>query len=116
MPDMDGLEATRLIRSDNRFELLPILAMTANASQSDRLDCIAAGMNDHIGKPIDMPKLIPSILALVGREFNHFERDNTVVELNRSDFTEFSSNAPLFDSLEQAMGLKGFQVTLALKP
>ncbi|GAA0786696.1 MULTISPECIES: PAS domain-containing hybrid sensor histidine kinase/response regulator [Pseudomonadati] len=107
MPDMDGLEATRLIRSDNRFELIPILAMTANASQSDRLDCIAAGMNDHIGKPIDMPKLIPSILALVGREFNHFEHDNTVVEINRSALTESSSNAPLFDSLEQTLSRFG---------
>ncbi|SUI90854.1 PAS domain S-box protein [Shewanella morhuae] len=68
MPDMDGLEATRLIRSDERFATLPILAMTANASQSDRQDCLDAGMNDHVSKPIDMPLLLPSILQLVGRE------------------------------------------------
>lgn len=68
MPDMDGLEATRRIRADGRFAALPILAMTANASQSDRQECLNAGMNDHVGKPIDMPLLLPSILRLVGRE------------------------------------------------
>jgi PAS domain S-box-containing protein len=107
MPDMDGLEATRLIRSDNRFELLPILAMTANASQSDRLDCIAAGMNDHIGKPIDMPKLIPSILTLVGREFNHSVYDNSVVELGSSVVETPAENESLFDSLEQTLSRFG---------
>ena len=68
MPDIDGLEATRRIRADGRFSALPILAMTANASQSDRQDCLNAGMNDHVGKPIDMPLLLPSILRLVGRD------------------------------------------------
>ncbi|MCS6204827.1 PAS domain S-box protein [Shewanella baltica] len=68
MPDIDGLEATRRIRADGRFSELPILAMTANASPSDRQECLNAGMNDHVGKPIDMPLLLPSILRLVGRE------------------------------------------------
>ncbi|MGL5026648.1 MAG: PAS domain S-box protein [Shewanella oncorhynchi] len=68
MPDMDGLAATRLIRADSRFADLPILAMTANASQSDKQDCFDAGMNDHVGKPIDMQILLPSILRLVGQE------------------------------------------------
>ncbi|AEG09441.1 multi-sensor hybrid histidine kinase [Shewanella baltica BA175] len=68
MPDMDGLAATRLIRADSRFAELPILAMTANASQSDKQDCFDAGMNDHVGKPIDMQILLPSILRLVGQE------------------------------------------------
>lgn len=68
MPDMDGLEATRRIRADGRFAALPILAMTANASQSDRQDCLNAGMNDYVGKPIDMQLLLPSILRLVGRD------------------------------------------------
>ncbi len=63
MPDIDGLEATRRIRSDTRFAKLPILAMTANASQADREICLAAGMNDHIGKPIDKEILITRLLA-----------------------------------------------------
>lgn len=68
MPDIDGLEATRRIRAADGFADLPVLAMTANATASDRELCLLAGMNDHIGKPIDMSVVIPRILALVDRE------------------------------------------------
>ena len=64
MPNMDGLEATRRIRADERFHDLPILAMTANASVQDRELALAAGMNGHLGKPIDLNLLITEILAL----------------------------------------------------
>jgi PAS domain S-box-containing protein len=64
MPNMDGLEATRRIRADVRFQDLPILAMTANASIQDRELSLAAGMNGHLGKPIDFNLLITEILAL----------------------------------------------------
>jgi len=57
MPDLDGLSATRQIRADSRFDALPILAMTANASTADREACLQAGMNDHIGKPFDIEQL-----------------------------------------------------------
>ncbi|MBK6999570.1 MAG: response regulator [Rhodoferax sp.] len=57
MPVMDGFEATRVIRAQQRFADLPILAMTANAMRGDRELCLAAGMNDHIGKPIDVNQL-----------------------------------------------------------
>jgi PAS domain S-box-containing protein len=67
MPDIDGLEATRRIRADARLHALPILAMTANASHADRLACLAAGMNDHIGKPIDIDDVAPRILRLLER-------------------------------------------------
>ena len=68
MPDIDGLEAARRIRADQRFDHLPILAMTANVSSSDKEACFAAGMNGHAGKPIDMDQLIPDILSLVKRK------------------------------------------------
>jgi signal transduction histidine kinase/DNA-binding response OmpR family regulator len=57
MPVMDGIEATKAIRSNPRFEHLPIIAMTANAMVSDRERCLAAGMNDHIAKPIEPDEL-----------------------------------------------------------
>ncbi len=52
MPVMDGYEATRQIRSDQKFQELPIIAMTANIMEEDLKKAEAAGMNDHIGKPI----------------------------------------------------------------
>jgi CheY-like chemotaxis protein len=56
MPTMDGLEATRRIRTLPAVwcKQIPIIAMTANVFKADVERCIAAGMNDHIGKPIDL--------------------------------------------------------------
>jgi len=68
MPDIDGLEATRRIRANPRFATLPIIAMTANASKSERQTCLAAGMNEHVGKPIDLEQLIATLIAQTGRE------------------------------------------------
>jgi two-component system sensor histidine kinase/response regulator len=61
MPVMDGLSATREIRAERRFAALPIIAMTANAMSADRERCLAAGMNDHIGKPIDVRILLRTL-------------------------------------------------------
>ena len=57
MPEMDGLQATREIRRDPAYKSLPIIALTANAMEDDRKQCLEAGMNDHLAKPID-PKLL----------------------------------------------------------
>jgi len=53
MPELDGLSATRQLRREPRFAQLPVIAMTANASQEDVEQCLAAGMNAHVAKPID---------------------------------------------------------------
>jgi signal transduction histidine kinase/CheY-like chemotaxis protein len=57
MPVLDGFEATRLLRADERFADLPIVAMTAHAMREERNRCLAAGMNDHVAKPIEPPRL-----------------------------------------------------------
>ncbi len=68
MPVMDGFDATRAIRKDLGLSQLPIIAMTANAMPADRLACLDAGMNEHVGKPFDLNALVEILLALTGRK------------------------------------------------
>ena len=68
MPVMDGLTATVKIRENLRYRHLPVIAMTANAMESDRAACLAAGMNDHIGKPFELEDLISVLLKNTGRQ------------------------------------------------
>ena len=67
MPVMDGYTATRQIRQLQNEELatIPIIAMTANAFEEDRIACIEAGMNDHISKPINIDQMMERIIKLV---------------------------------------------------
>ncbi len=67
MPVMDGIEATRIIRANPRYETMPIIAMTANAMASDREICLEAGMDDHIAKPIDPDQLFSVLLRWIKR-------------------------------------------------
>jgi CheY-like chemotaxis protein len=58
MPEMDGYEAMKKIRSQMRFEKLPVIALTAKAMKDDKQKCIDAGANDYITKPIDVDRLL----------------------------------------------------------
>ncbi|HIJ23604.1 MAG: response regulator [Gammaproteobacteria bacterium] len=79
MPEMDGYEATRRIRADERFRDLPVVAVTANALIQDQMDAKDAGMDDHIAKPFDPDILYRTI-------------DKWVVKRDRKGVFELNSN------------------------
>jgi two-component system, sensor histidine kinase and response regulator len=62
MPEMDGLAAARHIRALPQHWATPIIAMTANAFSHDRDACLAAGMNDHLAKPVNLSQLYGALL------------------------------------------------------
>lgn len=67
MPNLNGLDATRVIRQDSLNGGTPILALTANAFEEDRQACLNAGMNDHVGKPVEPQHLFEAIVHWLSR-------------------------------------------------
>ncbi|MDM8525682.1 ATP-binding protein [Desulfococcaceae bacterium HSG8] len=92
MPVMDGYSAARAIRSDPNFADIPIIAMTANVMSSDRKKCIAAGMNDHIAKPVRPTNLYETLIR--------WFRPDAVRNLIQS-----RGSPPAYDSSETDIGL-----------
>ena len=72
MPVMDGVAATKAIRSNPRFRELPIIAMTANAMDADREMCRQAGMNDHVSKPIDPDAMFATVMKWIKPQHARF--------------------------------------------
>ena len=72
MPKMDGYKATQVIRRlpDKEKACIPIIAMTANAFEEDKRDAIAAGMNGHIAKPIQVDKLLAMLSEVIRQQEN----------------------------------------------
>jgi two-component system sensor histidine kinase/response regulator len=106
MPVMDGIEATRIIRSNPRYESLPIIAMTANAMASDRQLCLNAGMNDHIAKPIDPDQLFGVLLRWIRRP----EADETAARQDGVALRKVASHAS-----RPELGISGIDVRAGLK-
>ena len=80
MPEMDGYEVVRRVRADAVRGKVPVIAMTAHAMAEERDRCIAAGMNDHITKPIDPDAMFSTLLRwLPGRESPAGDADKTGV-------------------------------------
>ena len=90
MPKMNGLDTTRAIRSwGGTYATLPIVAMTANAFRSDRLECLAAGMNDFVAKPIELNELNAVIWRVMPSDDSH--HDGTAPRLILCDTRKLSN-------------------------
>lgn len=94
MPEIDGYDATRIIREGSRNANLPIIAMTAHALKGDREKSLAAGMNDHITKPIGVDELLSVLGTWIQPRQNGAERS-----ASESERREEASEIPLPDSL-----------------
>ena len=80
MPVMDGLEATRRIRANSKYAQLPVIAITANAMNEDRIHCLSAGMNDFIPKPFAPDILYSTILRWISDHAEEIVLPEEVVE------------------------------------
>jgi two-component system sensor histidine kinase/response regulator len=117
MPEMDGLTAAREIRLDARNRDLPIVAMTAHAMSGDRERSLAAGMNDHLTKPIDPEALIAALLRWIKPSMAVPEaveaEPNTAMEIPLADIMTDAMDhesdpvpaIPFLDGIDTADGL-----------
>ncbi|MBF0337506.1 MAG: response regulator [Nitrospirae bacterium] len=101
MPQMDGLEATRLIREKLSGDELPIIAMTAHVMKEEQDRCYAAGMNDHISKPIDIKDLCDTLLKWIPPTASEFPVVGAAPSLQEEGLQE--DNLP---GIDVASGLK----------
>jgi CheY-like chemotaxis protein len=76
MPEMDGYEAMRRLRSEKRFAKLPVLALTAKAMKGERERCMEAGASDYLSKPVEPEKLLTTLAQWLRSGASHdHERD-----------------------------------------
>jgi len=68
LPDLDGCDVTRLIRSNTATAAIPVIALTAHVMETDRLRVIEAGCQDYDTKPVDLARLLAKIDALLPRK------------------------------------------------
>jgi two-component system, cell cycle response regulator DivK len=71
LPVMDGWEATRRLKAASETMSIPVIALTAHAMSGDRERAMEAGCDDYDAKPIDLPRLLEKIEALLGKQPNH---------------------------------------------
>lgn len=109
MPVIDGYETTRRIRAIDKFAHLPIIAMTANVLSSDKEKCLAAGMNEHIGKPIDLKDMLNKIINITNQSSaqstltmlpTEIKIKTDIVSFCEKNKIDFKNSMALFNNLE----------------
>ena len=103
MPVMDGLTATQLLRRDPRWAKLPVIAMTANAMEQDRQQCLAAGMNDFVSKPIEPAQLWQALQRWLQPRQVTAQSPSKQEELPRQQTTE--PQLPTLPGIDSELGL-----------
>ncbi|MBF0265809.1 MAG: response regulator [Gammaproteobacteria bacterium] len=121
MPVLDGYEATKKIREQDKFKDLPVLAMTANAMTQDKKNALDSGMNDHIAKPIDPKDMFDKLLQWIN--LNNIDRSKATISKTTISKTKITNDSielslplqlPGID-IESAIQRKGFSETFFYK-
>ncbi len=120
MPEMDGVEATAVIRKDARYNRLPIVAMTASVMQDDRDRCLEVGMNDHVAKPIEPEQLWKTLLKWITPRSGGTQppEQPTVMPLNSEDAIVIPSDILGLDTsegLRRVLGKKSLYLSMLRK-
>jgi PAS domain S-box-containing protein len=107
MPEMDGLTATRLLRAEPQLQQLPIIAMTAHAMAEEVQQCLEAGMNDHVGKPIDPRTFFATVARWTrGRQRNYALASIRAADGEDEDILPEIEGVDVADGLERVAGNK----------
>ena len=107
MPVMDGVTATRAIRQNPQWAQLPVVAMTANAMEQDRQQCLAAGMNDFVSKPIEPDQLWQALLRWIPpRQSPVVNRELSSGNVSLLDTSGTAIPLPTLEGLDTELGLR----------
>ena len=112
MPVMDGVMATLEIRKEARFKDLPVVAMTANSMQSDRDRCMAAGMNDHVAKPIEPEDLWKALLKWIKPQHSNPHDVLTTATLQEINLPSGIIGLDVNNGLRRVLGKKSLYLSM----